>query len=217
MPGRVDTRWDNLEEFKKKRETLEKLNANNSQDQGGIEVPAGNLWGYVGLFVNHYFKKNLVSTGPSMGSTRNSNSKPDRTSYNKRSIVAIALFICLLSLSPKTRKWSKTLALVLVYLGTSGGLVYSLYTLYIARQIRSRERSGSMGSTAGGGKQDETTTMRLLTRQGSVSRFGREVSSTNLRKVDSESNLFDTDVNGSFRLETANLKGENLSRWLARK
>ena len=74
-----------------------------------------------------------------------------------------------------------------------------------------------MGSTAGGGKQDETTTMRLLTRQGSVSRFGREVSSTNLRKVDSESNLFDTDVNGSFRLETANLKGENLSRWLARK
>lgn len=111
MPGRVDTRWDNLEEFKKKRETLEKLNANNTQDQGGIEVPVGNLWGYVGLFVNHYFKKNLVSTGRLRESTRldflpvnqirNSTGKSDQTSYKKRTIVSIALFICLLSISPK--------------------------------------------------------------------------------------------------------------------
>jgi hypothetical protein len=109
------------------------------------------------------------------------------------------------------------MALVLIYCGTSGGLVYSLYSLYMARQIRPRERSASIGASVGGGKQDETTSMRPMTRQGSVARLAREMSCTNLRKVDSESNLFDIDGNGSFRLETANLKGENLSRWLARK
>jgi len=130
MPGMVDTKWDNLEEFNKNKDKQQDNSRKTSKDQE-IVIPT-TVWTAVGMFANNYFANytnKFFNTDLSPKIQPKKKNQPtvveSQNGHSKKFVSSIGILILLLLLSPNTRKWSKTLILFALYSGSIGTLIYT--------------------------------------------------------------------------------------------